>query len=58
MEAPAALGLIVEIEARYDEVLAQLDELDQRVQAVLAQYAPPPVREVVVEEPMPLRKAA
>lgn len=36
-EEPISLA---ELDARHDDLLAQLDELDQRIQAVLKEHAP------------------
>ena len=35
----APLPLLAELEARQDEVLAQLEELERRIEAVLDEYA-------------------
>ena len=45
------LQTILELEARHDDLLERLADLDQRVQQVLAQYAPSRHRAVVAPEP-------
>jgi hypothetical protein len=37
---PAATSLLEDLDRRQDEVLAQLDELDQRIAAILAEHSP------------------
>jgi hypothetical protein len=42
---PPAVSLLEELDRRQDEVLAQLDELEQRIADLLTTYgAPPPAR--------------
>jgi hypothetical protein len=41
------LKLLGELDARHDEVLAQLEALDKRVEEVLAQYLPANGRETL-----------
>lgn len=44
------LQTILELEARHDDLLDRLAELDRRVQQVLASYAPNRHREAVAPE--------
>jgi hypothetical protein len=44
MSTPDPFALIVELEARQDEALAQLAELERQVEAVLAQALLSPTR--------------
>lgn len=45
----AAHQLLDELDVRHDQLLAELDQLNSRVDAVLAQYAPPRPEENRVE---------
>ena len=42
---PHDLQSLLDLEARHDELLKRLDELDKRVERVLAQYGAPGHRE-------------
>jgi hypothetical protein len=56
---PAAaqqLQLFLDLDARHDDLLRQLEELDHRVAQVLAEYAPPP--EPIVGQELAQRIAA
>ena len=54
MDAQSAhLQAVLELEARHDELLERLSELEQRVRQVLAQHTPGRHRDVVAPEPSP-----
>lgn len=54
MDAPSGhLQAILELEARHDDLLERLADLDQRVQQVLARYTPGRHRDVVAPEQSP-----
>lgn len=54
---PQSVSFLEEIDARQDEVLRQLDELDERVRRVLEEYSPRTVparaEAAVAAEPRP-----
>lgn len=54
----AAHQLLDELDVRHDQLLAELDQLNARVDAVLAQYAPPRPDENQAEGAVPARAAA
>jgi hypothetical protein len=45
MDQDSRLSLLLSLEARQDELLVQLDELDRRVQQVLSEYQTPATTE-------------
>ncbi len=52
-EQSEALQLLQELERRQDEALLQIDQLNDRIEKILAEYAPPkivPVNPVPVAE--------